>query len=550
MRISKVVLRNFKRFEEETFRLEGNVILTGPNNSGKTTLLQAIASWSLALGRWHELGDLQRRNGGYTRKNITRAQFYPVPLRSFHSLWRDKKRKKYRIEIDVTTDIGNIPMEFQSDTDLHMYFRPMKGADREVLRQSRHFRPLAFVPPVTGLDIDEPVYQQPKIDQQLGRGQPGRVLRNLLAEASADGDAWAQLTTAVESLFGYELLRPDASGADIVADYRRGPDGTRFDIGNAGSGFLQILMLLAFLCTRKETVLLLDTPDAHLHMILQDAIFGTLKAIARERNMQLLLATHSRLVINSAEPEELYSLAGQPRKLADDNEASSLIKSLSIPNADIMLAREMGCILYTESHTDLSILLAWATVLNHRLKDFLERPLWRPVVYEPRANAPGVAAEDHFGALLLVQDDLRGAAILDRDGRANRPASKLEHDGRLLKLCWTRYEIESYLIHPDALARFVGTISGEDAPLASVDAMKQTMQTHLPGESIDNPMLDNAILASVKARTIILQRILNDAELQGLPYSRYSEIAALMRPEEIHPEITRVLDTVADHLRL
>lgn len=44
MRISKVVLRNFKRFEEETFRLDGNVILTGPNNSGKTTLLQAIAS--------------------------------------------------------------------------------------------------------------------------------------------------------------------------------------------------------------------------------------------------------------------------------------------------------------------------------------------------------------------------------------------------------------------------------------------------------------------------------------------------------------------------
>ena len=164
MRISKVVLRNFKRFEEETFRLEDNVILAGPNNAGKTTLLQAIASWSLALGRWHELGDVQRRNGGYTRKNIIRSQFYPVPLRSFHSLWRDMKHKKYRIEIDVTTDIGNIPMEFQSDTDLHMYFRPMKGADREVLRQSRRFRPLAFVPPMTGLDIDEPVYQQPKID--------------------------------------------------------------------------------------------------------------------------------------------------------------------------------------------------------------------------------------------------------------------------------------------------------------------------------------------------------------------------------------------------
>lgn len=49
--IRRVVLRRFKRFDdvEVEFRLPGHVVLAGPNNTGKTTLLQAVASWGPAL---------------------------------------------------------------------------------------------------------------------------------------------------------------------------------------------------------------------------------------------------------------------------------------------------------------------------------------------------------------------------------------------------------------------------------------------------------------------------------------------------------------------
>ena len=550
MKISKVVLRNFKRFQEETFHLGDHVVLAGPNNSGKTTLLQAIGAWSLALGRWHELGDSQRRGGGYTKQNLNRLEFYPVPMRSFDLMWHDRKYKKGRIEIEVTSDVGRIPIEIQGDTDSQIFARPSQDASREVLQKSKHFPRCAFVPPMSGLETDEPVLQQPRIDQLMGFGKPGDVLRNLLVEASYDPETWRCLTAAIGDIFGYELLSPIATGPLIVAEYRQHKNGTAFDISSAGSGFLQMLMLLTFMCARKDTVLLLDAPDAHLHVILQDTIYSTLKTFARENGTQLIIATHSRTVINSVEPRELFAMTDKPQKLADNNEKSALIQSLSIPNTDLMLARERGCILYTEGHTDLSILLAWATVLNHKLKDFLERPLWRPTVYEPRANAPGIPAENHFGALLLVLNDMRGAAILDRDGRADRPALKREHDDKLLKLCWTRYEIESYLVHPDALARFVEQTSGQDAPLANVDAMKDAMRMYLPNEAIDVPMRDSDAFVALKARTAILQKILDDAGLQGLHYSRYNEIAAVMQPEEIHPEVTRFLDAVTDHFDL
>ena len=50
--ITQVKVEFFKRFQSETFKLGDDVVLAGPNNSGKTTLLQAIAVWNLALQRW------------------------------------------------------------------------------------------------------------------------------------------------------------------------------------------------------------------------------------------------------------------------------------------------------------------------------------------------------------------------------------------------------------------------------------------------------------------------------------------------------------------
>jgi predicted ATP-dependent endonuclease of OLD family len=43
--IRRVVLKGFKRFGEAEFNVPGHVVLAGLNNTGKTTLLQAIAAW-------------------------------------------------------------------------------------------------------------------------------------------------------------------------------------------------------------------------------------------------------------------------------------------------------------------------------------------------------------------------------------------------------------------------------------------------------------------------------------------------------------------------
>jgi len=64
----------------------------------------------------------------------------------------------------------------------------------------------------------------------------------------------------------------------------------------------------------------------------------------------------------------------------------------------------------------------------------------------------------------------------------------------------------------------------------------------------ENPLIE-AYLEKRKARTEVLPPILAAAGLPGFPYTRYHEIAAVMKPEEIHPEVTEKLDAICKAFR-
>ena len=540
--IHTVRIRGFKRFDEVEFHLPGHVVLAGPNNTGKTTVLQAIASWSLALRRWRELNDFNRRRG-YTWAPIARQAFGAVPLRSFDLLWTDR-RYGGQIEIELRHSSGwSVTMELQASTTEQILVRPGAQVSSKMLG-TLDLRTV-FVPPMTGLGTEEPLFHPPKIEQLLGLGRPGEVLRNLLAEASQNERAWGALKASISKLFGYELLPPDASGAHILSEYTMTEGGPRLDIASAGSGFQQILMLLAFLNTRQGAVLLLDEPDAHLHVILQDAIYHELRTVAARQRSQLIVATHSEVVINAVEPRELCVMLDEPRMVADSEERSRLVSSLRVlSNVDIMQALGVRGILYVEDYTDINILRAWATTLEHRATGLLDTELmWKPLVFQAQEGRPGIRARDHFEALQLVREGLPGLGLQDGDAKPPVPDTEITGTG-LQRLRWRRYEIESYLVHPDALARFVEMVVGADSAEPHVEDMLDYMQRKFPPDVFNDPLGEYEFLNVTKARTRLIPPLLEAAGLHGLPYTRYHEIAAGMFPEEIHPEVVEKLDAI------
>ena len=158
--------------------------------------------------------------------------------------------------------------------------------------------------------------------------------------------------------------------------------------------------------------------------------------------------------------------------------------------------------------------------------------------------------DDHFSALLLVDENLHGVEIIDRDNRPGIASSRMSHDDKLLHLCWSRYEIESYLVHPESLARFISQTAGANFLLADANELRKVMRQHMPGLVVDDPLGEHKHFLSTKARKDILPPILKEAGLINFDYTRYYEIAEVMKPEEIHPEVVDKLDAMAKHLGL
>ena len=94
--ISKVIIQNFKRFKAPTefaLKPEGVTFLAGGNNSGKSTLLQALAVWEFARsvievnkGEVALLAGVRGQGVG-----VSAEEFSPIALPNLKHLWSDLK---------------------------------------------------------------------------------------------------------------------------------------------------------------------------------------------------------------------------------------------------------------------------------------------------------------------------------------------------------------------------------------------------------------------------------------------------------------------------
>lgn len=87
--LTKIKIRNFKRFSSVEVELGNPVVFIGPNNSGKTSALQALALWQVGLSRWNE----RRKGKGLPEKRpgvtINRRDLVAVPVPDANLLWKD-----------------------------------------------------------------------------------------------------------------------------------------------------------------------------------------------------------------------------------------------------------------------------------------------------------------------------------------------------------------------------------------------------------------------------------------------------------------------------
>ena len=112
--LTQIQIRNFKKLDDVSFDLGKSVVLIGPNNSGKTTALQALALWDIGLRRWNEKRGAKTSPEERPGVTINRRDLIAIPIPDANLLWRDlhvrsiagrgtgqQKTQNIRIEIVV-----------------------------------------------------------------------------------------------------------------------------------------------------------------------------------------------------------------------------------------------------------------------------------------------------------------------------------------------------------------------------------------------------------------------------------------------------------------
>lgn len=565
---TKLEMRNFKRFGDATVELGQSVVLIGPNNTGKTTALQALALWDAGLRAWvteyGTKGKVPKKRPGVT---INRKALMALPIPSANLLWKDlHTRETTRTNGKQRTDNILIELvvhglsegkewvcgfEFYYANEESFYCRALHigdgdDPDRMVVPESAVSHRIAYLPPMSGLSDQEFVKQAGEIGVLVGQGQTAQVLRNLCYNVSGadDGAPWQRVVAHINRLFGVELLAPvlNSVRSEITMAYKD-PNGNTLDISCSGRGLQQTLLLLAYLYANPRSALLLDEPDAHLEILRQRQIFNLLTDVAEEQGSQIIAASHSEVVLNEAANRgRVVAFVGRPHTIND--KGSQLLKALTELGFDqYYQVEQKGWVLYLENTTDLDILRVFAETLGHAAQQHLVAPFLHSVA----TNLPQ-RARDHFFGLREAKTDLLGVAIFDRIDK------ELQTGTPLVEMKWQKREIENYLCRQEVLEAYaVSDVSDDLFGHAERQQRLDAMKAAIIGVTDALRTLGKAEPWSpdIKASDDFLDPLFKafSAKL-GVPLvlrkNEYFKLARFVPKHAIDAEITAKLDAIAD----
>ena len=437
--------------------------------------MQALAIWQFCVDEFR-----RSRRTGSTGTQVVLPNFTlpnsTLPVPEFNLLWKDRVDRQYRtgntprkleyilIGIDVewprndgTT--GSFGVELRYHSSQTMYAIPKDGWTKfRELNAAKDLPRIAYVPPFSGLEPTEKWMDLSPIRQQIGKGQPGGVLRNLLLRVSNIADRergesppedWQELADIMKRWFSVTIHEPkyiSETDVNITVEYQQ--NDKRYDIISAGSGFHQTLTLLAFFYGYDHTTILLDEPDAHMHVRLQREILNYFKRKSLERKVQFLIATHAEELARGVDATQIVSLlSGYPKRIQS---TPALLRAMAeVPNEEITQLLASPFILYVEGESDERILRAWADQCG--ATSAMEKFCFHAMSGGSKSDMQKLA-DEHFAALRQIIPAVARMMIFDYDDDLHAFHPKADNPSLAE---WKRKNIENYLLVPDAWKRAI-----------------------------------------------------------------------------------------------
>lgn len=359
MQIKEFYIDNFRGYKK--FKIHANKdlnLLTGLNNCGKTTILEAISLWNEIFD--YLLSTAQRGDnrlgivsGAYRFSNKNSNYF---DYRKFNSVrtygYKDifyNLNSSFNIELSALISLDNneeIKIGFiiteANGSNYNVYLKDHDNFDFR--KFNRVFDELPnpigcyFSSPVATLPTSEEFVTEPKIREGIKTRQSVLFFRNRLFKLYNSVSTFQIFKSKLSNILfnnnnsiEFRIIGDPQNDVNIIIEANIKNKGYR-NISLLGSGTIQIIEILLHLFENKRNlnIILLDEPDSHIHRDIQKRLINELIS----NDIQFFLTSHNESLLRSTNPKNIFLIS-------DDVSNNSLTEYKPIYNKQLT-ARKSG----------------------------------------------------------------------------------------------------------------------------------------------------------------------------------------------------------------
>lgn len=343
MYIKLLRIRDFKSIRDIKVHLNKQfTILTGVNNSGKTTILEALSLWEecfeklLNTAQRTVTGKFSKGDfilGPTSNKYFNFDEINSVRCPDFEDIFRDRNVKQpVLIEATVVNEEKDIEQtigfSISNSTNTRYVISLLNEKNFDYRLFNSIFSRLNnggvssyFASPVATIEQREEFVTEPVLADAIRQRHSYQFIRNRIYKIYYSSvfkqfqDDLSFVLYGTSSAARIVLRSQSDINKDkrVVITYSISKDTVEKDLALLGSGTLQVIEILLDLYHQSDerrdlNLVLLDEPDSHIHRDIQERLIQTLNRAGS--NNQVVITTHNESLIRSAQLSNLFHVDG------------------------------------------------------------------------------------------------------------------------------------------------------------------------------------------------------------------------------------------------
>lgn len=454
--LTKIELEKFRCFEKSKMSLKELAIIVGKNNSGKSSVIEALRIISMA-----------------SRKSTSTVYISPPVTLGLPSNVRGFRLPVEKLKIDLRaivyyylSDTAKITATFDNKSKIIVYlneevaFATIIDEEDNLITTKRKallldIPQISILPQIGLIKENEKKLTDTTVYADIDTYLSSRHFRNeILLFKEEYFNQFKKIAEETWPGLRVRSLEYDHANSDyinLLVEDAKFPA----EIGLMGSGIQMWLQIIWFICrSQGKNTIILDEPDVYMHPDLQLKILNLVKSLYK----QVIIATHSLEIISNVSPRDIITIDKKDRQMRYANHLSAVQDIVddigSVYNLSLTKLSSAKKCIFVEGE-DMKILQQFYNVLNPNDIFSLDSIPSLPLGGFKRIN-------EAFGAARLFNESTKGQfkcyALLDRDYYLESQIdeqNKKAIENHLLLHIWSKKELENYIIIPEVLFRLI-----------------------------------------------------------------------------------------------